>query len=110
MSTHQHQHHRHEEISWGKRLIVSMIMNLIIPVVQIYGGIISGSMALISDALHNLSDFISLVINYAALLIGRRGPTYKHTFGYKRNAAINYALNFYKLTIMNSFYLRIYYA
>jgi cobalt-zinc-cadmium efflux system protein len=61
-----------------------MVMNLIIPVVQIYGGILSGSMALISDALHNLSDFISLMINYAALLIGRRGPTNKHTFGYKR--------------------------
>jgi cobalt-zinc-cadmium efflux system protein len=61
-----------------------MIMNLIIPVVQIYGGIISGSMALISDALHNLSDFISLVINYAALLLGRRGPTHQQTFGYKR--------------------------
>ena len=83
MSTHQH-NHRHEEASWGKRLVVSMIMNLIIPVVQIYGGIISGSMALISDALHNLSDFISLVINYAALAIGRRGPTHQQTFGYKR--------------------------
>lgn len=59
-------------------------MNLIIPAVQIYGGIVSGSMALISDALHNLSDFISLVINYAALLLGKRGPTHKHTFGFKR--------------------------
>jgi cobalt-zinc-cadmium efflux system protein len=84
LSTHQHQHHNHEEASWGKRLVVSMIMNLIIPAVQIYGGIISGSMALISDALHNLSDFISLVINYAALAIGRRGPTDQQTFGYKR--------------------------
>ena len=61
-----------------------MIMNLIIPIVQIWGGIISGSMALISDALHNLSDVVSLVINYAALLLGRRGPTHKHTFGFKR--------------------------
>jgi len=61
-----------------------MVINLIIPIVQIWGGIISGSMALISDALHNLSDFISLVINYAALLLGRRGPTQKQTFGYKR--------------------------
>ncbi|PKN39236.1 MAG: cation transporter [Deltaproteobacteria bacterium HGW-Deltaproteobacteria-2] len=84
MSTHQHQHHNHEKASWGKRLAVSMIMNLIIPAVQIYGGIISGSMALISDALHNLSDFVSLVINYAALLLGKRGPTHKHTFGFKR--------------------------
>lgn len=84
MSTHQHQHHNHEKASWSKRLAVSMIMNLIIPAVQIYGGIISGSMALISDALHNLSDFVSLVINYAALLLGKRGPTHKHTFGFKR--------------------------
>ena len=83
MSTHHH-NHNHEEASWGKRLVVSMIMNLIIPVVQIYGGIISGSMALISDALHNLSDFISLVINYAALAIGKRGPSHQQTFGYKR--------------------------
>jgi cobalt-zinc-cadmium efflux system protein len=61
-----------------------MVINLIIPIVQIWGGIISGSMALISDALHNLSDFISLVINYAALLLGKRGPSHKQTFGYKR--------------------------
>lgn len=59
-------------------------MNLIIPAVQIYGGIVSGSMALISDALHNLSDFTSVLISYVALRIGRRGPTPRQTFGYKR--------------------------
>jgi cobalt-zinc-cadmium efflux system protein len=84
LSTHQHSSHVNTEASWGKRLVVSMVMNLIIPIVQIYGGIVAGSMALISDALHNLSDFISLVINYAALIIGKRGPTVKHTFGFKR--------------------------
>jgi cobalt-zinc-cadmium efflux system protein len=80
-----------------------MVMNLIIPVVQIYGGIVSGSMALISDALHNLSDFISLVINYAALIIGKRGPTFQQTFGYKRveifatliSVALLYGAGFY---------------
>ncbi|HOW56402.1 MAG TPA: cation diffusion facilitator family transporter [Smithellaceae bacterium] len=76
--------HNHQEASWGKRLVISMLVNLIIPLVQIYGGIVSGSMALISDALHNLSDFVALTINYAALKIGRRGPTMKQTFGYKR--------------------------
>ncbi|PKN05886.1 MAG: cation transporter, partial [Deltaproteobacteria bacterium HGW-Deltaproteobacteria-7] len=84
MTTHQHSHHQNMEGSWGRRLLASMAMNLLIPAVQIYGGIVSGSMALISDALHNLSDFVSLVINYAALIIGKRGPTEKHTFGYKR--------------------------
>jgi len=103
LSTHQHSSHDNTEASWGKRLVVSMVMNLIIPIVQIYGGIIAGSMALISDALHNLSDFISLVINYAALIIGKRGPTVKHTFGFKRveifatliSVALLYGAGFY---------------
>lgn len=103
MTKHRHNHHQNSEESWGKRLVASMVMNLIIPAVQIYGGILSGSMALISDALHNLSDFISLVINYAALIIGKRGPTMSHTFGYKRveifatliSAALLYGAAFY---------------
>jgi cobalt-zinc-cadmium efflux system protein len=103
LSTHQHSNHNNAEASWGKRLVVSMVMNLIIPIVQIYGGIVAGSMALISDALHNLSDFISLVINYAALIIGKRGPTVKHTFGFKRveifatliSVALLYGAGFY---------------
>src|SRR5512137_2354076 len=89
--------HNHK-ISWGKRLITTMVMNLIIPAVQIYGGILSGSMALISDALHNLSDFTSVLISYSALRIGQREPTLKHTFGYKRMevfaAVFNVALLF----------------
>ena len=103
MSVHQHQNHTNAEASWGKRLVVSMVMNLIIPIVQIYGGIVAGSMALISDALHNLSDFLSLVINYAALIIGKRRPTQKHTFGFKRveifatliSVALLYGAGFY---------------
>ena len=83
MTTHSH-HHTDTQASWGRRLMAAIVINLLIPIVQIWGGIVSGSMALISDALHNLSDFISLVINYAALLIGRRAPTHKQTFGYKR--------------------------
>ncbi|MBP7342244.1 MAG: cation diffusion facilitator family transporter [Smithellaceae bacterium] len=76
--------HRHKEDAWGRSLLISMALNLIIPAAQIWGGIVSGSMALLSDALHNLSDFFALVINYAALIIGRRRPTPRHTFGFKR--------------------------
>jgi cobalt-zinc-cadmium efflux system protein len=86
-------HHDHSETSWGRRLIATMIMNLIIPAVQIYGGILSGSMALISDALHNLMDFVSVLISYAALRLGRRGPTLEQTFGYKRLEVLGALLN-----------------
>jgi cobalt-zinc-cadmium efflux system protein len=98
-----HQHHNHTEAFWGKQLAVSMVLNLIIPIVQIAGGIVSGSMALIGDAMHNLTDFASLVINYGALVLGKRGPTYKQTFGYKRveilatvlSVALLYGAGFY---------------
>jgi cobalt-zinc-cadmium efflux system protein len=80
----QHHHHHDPETSWGKRLFITMVMNLIIPAVQIVAGIMAGSMALISDALHNLSDFVSILISYMALKIGKRGPTLSLTFGYKR--------------------------
>ena len=101
MSTHRHS--GCPEMVWGKRLVISMVLNLIIPAVQIAGGIIAGSMALISDALHNLTDFVSLAINYGALVMGLRGPTHKQTFGYKRaeifgtviSVALLYGAGFY---------------
>lgn len=103
MTLSNHHHGNDREMTWGKRLVISMVINLIIPVIQIVGGIISGSVALISDALHNLTDFVALLINYGALLIGLRGPTYKQTFGYKRveifatliSIAMLYGISFY---------------
>jgi cobalt-zinc-cadmium efflux system protein len=75
-----------------------MVMNLIIPVLQIAAGVMAGSVALISDAIHNLSDFVSLLISYMALKIGKRGPTLSLTFGYRRvevmAAVFNVALLF----------------
>ena len=88
----------HHETSWGKRLFITMVMNLIIPAVQIIVGMLSGSMALISDALHNLSDFASILISYGALKVGKRGPTPSLSFGYQRievlAAVFNVALLF----------------
>jgi cobalt-zinc-cadmium efflux system protein len=93
-----HHHNHNSETSWGKRLFITMVMNLIIPAVQIVAGIMAGSMALISDALHNLSDFASILISYVALKIRKRGPTPALTFGYRRvevmAAVFNVALLF----------------
>ncbi len=99
MNNHPGHHHDHgTSASWGKRLFVTMAMNLIIPAVQIVAGIMAGSMALISDALHNLSDFASILISYMALKIGKKGPSLTQTFGYHRveimAAVFNVALLF----------------
>jgi len=90
---HHHDHPDSPDVSWGRRLIATMIMNLIIPVVQIAGGVISGSMALVSDALHNLMDFVSVLVSYAALRLGRRGPSLEQTFGYRRLEVLGAVLN-----------------
>jgi len=79
-----HQHDHHHNISWSRRLFATMAMNLLIPAVQIYGGLVTGSMALISDAVHNFSDFTAVLISYLALKVSGKTPDEKQTFGYKR--------------------------
>ncbi len=74
--------HHHEHT--GRNLAITVILNGIITIGQFAGGIISGSLALISDALHNLSDVISVVLAYLAYRIGLRPQTLTSTFGYKR--------------------------
>lgn len=73
-------HHEHTE----RNLAITVILNGIITIAQFVGGIISGSLALLSDALHNLSDVISVILAYLAHRIGMRPQTQKSTFGYKR--------------------------
>ncbi|MCK5781093.1 MAG: cation transporter [Flavobacteriales bacterium] len=82
-TTHHHHHHDHGDL-WGWRLGVSIFLNVIITVSQVIGGIMSGSVALMTDALHNFSDVISLVISFIANKLTLKGPTISKTYGYKR--------------------------
>jgi len=66
------------------RLIISAGLNFATTVAQIIGGILSGSLSLISDALHNLSDTVALVISFFAVRLSKRKNTEAQTFGYKR--------------------------
>jgi cobalt-zinc-cadmium efflux system protein len=77
--------HNHDtnQVSLPK-LIFTIFLNLIITVAQIIGGVISGSLALISDAMHNLSDTVSVILAWLAQVLSRKPSTMKSTFGYKR--------------------------
>ena len=79
-----HHHHHHSSEVKGKNLLISIILNIIITVAQVVGGILSGSLALLSDALHNFSDVISLIISYIANILSRKKASTNKTFGYKR--------------------------
>ncbi|HNX56021.1 MAG TPA: cation diffusion facilitator family transporter [Prolixibacteraceae bacterium] len=74
--------HDHEHT--GRNLGITVVLNSVITIGQFAGGIISGSLALISDAIHNLSDVISVVLAWIAHRIGQKPRTAKSTFGYKR--------------------------
>ncbi|MEX0275751.1 MAG: cation diffusion facilitator family transporter [Flavobacteriaceae bacterium] len=78
--SHSHTHHDHK----GRNLGISILLNILITLAQVVGGLISGSLSLLSDALHNFSDVLSLVISYVAQKLARRKASIKKTFGYKR--------------------------
>ena len=90
--SHNHSH-EHPTLS-GKNLLLSIFLNLIITIAQIVGGFISGSLALMSDAIHNLSDVISLIVSYLANLLARKKKQTLHqTFGFKRAEIIAAFIN-----------------
>jgi len=87
----QHNHSISENA--GNKIGLSILLNILITVSQIIGGLISGSVALLSDALHNFSDVISLIISYVANKLSKRKYTIKQTFGYKRAEIIAAFIN-----------------
>lgn len=96
-----HDHHQHDiEIMGDRRLGWAIAINMVLTVAQIIGGIISGSLALIADALHNFSDAASLLIAWVARKIGRQPPDYFKTFGYKRAEVIAALINLVILAIV----------
>ena len=81
---HKHNHsHDHSDLK-GRNLVISIFLNILITVAQVVGGLLSGSLALLSDALHNFSDVISLIISYIANKLTKKKASFHKTFGYKR--------------------------
>jgi len=75
--------HAHNGISRNNLLVVT-VLNFSITAAEMIGGMISGSLSLISDALHNLSDGVAILISYLALKISQKDNNERLTFGYKR--------------------------
>jgi cobalt-zinc-cadmium efflux system protein len=81
--SHGHQHHVHGEVK-NENLLFATILNFVITVVEIIGGLFSGSFALLSDALHNFGDTLAMFLAYLSSRISKRTPTSDKTFGLKR--------------------------
>jgi len=87
-----------------QRLIWALLVNVILTFAQIAGGVISGSLALIADALHNFSDAVSLLIALIARKWAEKPADKNRTFGYKRAELIGAMINLTTL-ILIGFYL-----
>ena len=98
--SHSHNHRIHKHNVGGKNLLFSILLNVLITVAQVVGGIISGSLALLSDALHNFSDVISLIISYVAHKLSRRKASTSQTFGLKRSELVAAFVNALTLVVL----------
>ena len=107
MSEHIHHHHHHNEVTQKsvKLLILSFAINMILSVAEIIGGIISGSVSLIGDALHNTSDAFSILIAVIAFKIGNKKASAKYTYGFKRAEIIGGFVNLILLFISGCYLL-----
>lgn len=98
--SHNHHHHHDVETMGDRRLIVAIAMNMLLTLAQVVGGVISGSLSLIADALHNFSDAASLLIAWVARRIGRQPADHFKTFGYKRAEVIAALINLVTLVLV----------
>lgn len=97
--THNHHSHSHNDLK-GRNLLISILLNILITIAQAVGGIVSGSLALLSDALHNFSDVLSLIISYIANIVSKKRASTHKTFGYKRAEIIAAFINASTLIIV----------
>lgn len=99
-----HNHgHEHSHTHDGK-LSFAVFINILLTVVQIIGGLVSGSLSLIADALHNLSDAGAILIAIVARKIARKPASSNMTYGFKRAEIIGALINSTTLIIVG-FYL-----
>lgn len=97
---HHHHHHFDVENASERKLWYAVIANVGLTLAQIIGGILSGSLALIADALHNFSDAATLILALVAIRIGRRPADQFKTFGYKRAETIAALINLVTLILL----------
>jgi cobalt-zinc-cadmium efflux system protein len=81
---HNHAGHSHAPANFGTAFAIGVVLNSAFVVAEFVFGYLAHSLALISDAVHNLSDVMSLLLAWGALWLSGRQPTDRHTYGYRR--------------------------
>jgi len=98
-----HEHNHSENNKIGQNLLLTIALNFGITFFQIFAFFISGSLSLLSDALHNFSDVFALFVSWIADKISKKENTIKATFGYKRSEVIAAFVNTVTLFVISVF-------
>ena len=96
-------HHHHSELQ-NKKLYWAVVINILLTIAQAIGGLLSGSLSLLADALHNFSDAGALLIAAVAAKISKIPADEKMTYGYKRAEILGALINSTTLVVIG-FYL-----
>jgi cobalt-zinc-cadmium efflux system protein len=101
---HQHHHHDHSHAhgdaghshapdTFGLAFAIGVVLNTGFVAAEVIFGYAANSLALISDAVHNFSDVIALLLAWAATWLARKQPTQQHTYGYRRASILAALIN-----------------
>src|SRR5687768_6026866 len=88
-----HHHHHAQSHTVTRKLTIATGANLLVVVAELTVGFYAGSLALLGDALHNLTDSLALVIALIAVRLERRAPTTEKSFGYQRAGVLAAFIN-----------------
>lgn len=88
MSHHHHHHHHHHAHTSSSRILLAFLLNLCFSVFELVGGIFTGSVAILSDALHDLGDAAGIGCAYLLEKKSRKAPDATHTYGYARYSVL----------------------
>ena len=84
MSLHPHHHHDHAAPDYNRAFAIGVVLNLVFVVVEVVYGVLANSLALITDAGHNLSDVMGLLLAWGASYLAAKRPSLRRTYGYSR--------------------------
>lgn len=86
---HRHPHHHHHaDPQTGRAFAIAVVLNTVFVAVEFGFGLAANSTALVADAGHNLSDVLSLLLAWGALLLGRRQPSGRFTYGWRSSSIL----------------------
>ncbi|MCB0366166.1 MAG: cation transporter [Bdellovibrionaceae bacterium] len=99
-----HHHHHHHDLH-GRQLVWAVVINVVLTLVQLVGGLMSGSLALVADAVHNFSDAGSLAIAAFARKVAGLPASERMTYGYGRAEILGALVNSTTLVIVGLYLL-----